>query len=48
MKRTLILLFTLIVIFNVSAQITSYEDFIKASEDILVYKNKEKQKIDYK
>lgn len=48
MKKIVILMFSLFAFLSLNAQITTYEDFMKYSEDIIVYKNKEKGKIDYK
>ncbi len=47
MKKLHILFFSLMAFFNINAQITTYEDFMKTSEDIIIYKNKKKGKIDY-
>lgn len=47
MNKIIIALLVFMTNLNINAQITTYEDFIKASEDILIYKNEKKSEFDY-
>lgn len=47
MKKVILILVGIVLAFSVDAQILTYEEFMKNAENIIVYKNKEKKKIDY-
>lgn len=47
MKKVLLIFVGIVLAFSVDAQILTYEEFMKNAENIIIYKNKEKKKIDY-
>lgn len=47
MQKKLLILIALVLAFSSNAQITTYEDFIKSSEEIIIFKDKKKSKIDF-
>lgn len=48
MKKLLFSLAAIFIAITANSQIVTYEDFMKSADGIIVYKNKEKGKIDYK